>query len=138
MNRQEFCELMAQAKKRSGIGTKELSLRIQQPPTIIRRFERGLNNFNLAKVVEYLQVINSKLVVCNSEETISFYDYEHIIEWVKKTRTGKYSQRALADAIGCSFVHVAHFESKKSILSIDIFLRIIELFGYSISIITNG
>lgn len=138
MNRKEFFELLAQAKQQSGIGTKKLSLKTRQWPQALCRFERGLNNSNLVKILDYLQAIGFTMVISNQDDSIAFQDYDKIIDWIKVARRGRYSQRALAEAIGYSSVHVAYFESKKALLTIDLFLKIVDLLGFSLNVVSNN
>ena len=63
MDRKEFCVLMAKAKQESGRGTSDISFDMKMLLPTLRRFEKGEHNFNLKKVMEYLQVINAHIQI---------------------------------------------------------------------------
>lgn len=134
MNRLDFCKLMEQAKIASGISASEISFSMRMLLPTLRRFEKGKHNFTLVKVMEYLKVLHAKLVIYNKESTITVDKYSQLVEWVVSARKDSYSQRKLAEAIGVSYVMLARVESHKSSLSIDVFLKIVEVLGYNIKI----
>lgn len=134
MNRLDFCKLMEQAKIASGISASEISFSMRMLLPTLRRFEKGKHNFTLVKVMEYLKVLHAKLVIYNKESTITVDEYSQLVEWVVSARKDSYSQRKLAEAIGVSYVMLARVESHKSSLSIDVFLKIVEVLGYNIKI----
>lgn len=134
MNRLDFCKLMEQAKIASGISASEISFSMRMLLPTLRRFEKGKHNFTLVKVMEYLKVLHAKLVIYNKESTITVDEYSQLVEWVVSARKDSYSQRKLAEAISVSYVMLARVESHKSSLSIDVFLKIVEVLGYNIKI----
>lgn len=134
MNRLDFCKLMEQAKIASGISASDISFSMRMLMPTLRRFEKGKHNFSLVKVMEYLQVLHAPLVIYNEKSTTTVAEYSQLIEWVVSARKDSYSQRKLAEVIGVSYVMLARIESHKSSLSIDIFLRIVEVLGYNIKI----
>lgn len=118
----------------SGISTSEISFSMKMLMPTLRRFEKGKHNFSLFKVIEYLQVIHAKLVIYNDKSFVDITEYNQLIDWVVSARQGRYSQRKLTEAIGISHATLAHVESHKSHLSIDVLLKIIEVLGYNIKI----
>ena len=130
----DFCKLMEQAKIASGISASEISFSMRMLLPTLRRFEKGKHNFSLIKVMEYLKVLHAKLVIYNEESTITVDEYSQLVEWVVSARKDSYSQHKLAEAIGISRDMLARVESHKNNLSIDIFLRIVEILGYNIKI----
>lgn len=134
MNRLDFCKLMEQAKIASGIPASEISFSMKMLMPTLRRFEKGEHNFSLVKVMEYLQVLHAQLVIYNEKSTVVVTEYSQLIEWLVSARKNDYTQRKLAEAIGISYVMLARIESNKSSLSIDVYLKIIEVLGYSVNI----
>lgn len=134
MNRLDFCKLMEQAKIASGIPASEISFSMKMLMPTLRRFEKGEHNFSLVKVMEYLQVLHAQLVIYNEKSTVVVTEYSQLIEWLVSARKNGYTQRKLAEAIGISYVMLARIESNKSSLSIDVYLKIIEVLGYSVNI----
>ena len=134
MNRLDFCKLMEQAKIASGIPASEISFSMKMLMPTLRRFEKGEHNFSLVKVMEYLQVLHAQLVIYNEKLTVVVTEYSQLIEWLVSARKNGYTQRKLAEAVGISYVMLARIESNKSSLSIDVYLKIIEVLGYSVNI----
>lgn len=134
MNRLDFCKLMEQAKMASGIPASEISFSMKMLMPTLRRFEKGEHNFSLVKVMEYLQVLHAQLVIYNEKSIVVVTEYNQLIEWLVSARKNGYTQRKLAEAVGISYVMLARIESNKSSLSIDVYLKIIEVLGYSVNI----
>ena len=137
MTREEFCKLMEKAKVVSNVSRSEISFSMKMLLPALRSFEKGEHNFNMAKVMEYLKVINAQLMAYNNRTNITFADYNQLLVWIIFERKHNYTQRQLAEAIGISYVMLARIESKKSNLSIDIFLKIVDKLDYDIKIINK-
>ena len=135
MTREEFCNLMAIAKNQMGKTTTELSFDMRMQWTTLNRFEKGKHNFSLTKVMEYLSVLKSELIIIGKTLTVFCTDYDQLIHWlVSERQLHGYSLRALAEVSGISFVMLNRIESRKSDLSIDNFLKIAQVFGCDIDI----
>ena len=134
MDRKEFCVLMAKAKQESGRGTSDISFDMKMLLPTLRRFEKGEHNFNLKKIMEYLQVINAHIQI--DKNIIA--DYENLLAWLVDIRkTHSLSQRALAKEIECAPLTIANIERKETIISIDTFLKIVDVLGCTINIENN-
>lgn len=134
MDRFGFCTLMEQAKKCSKLTPSEISFSMKMLMPTLRRFEKGEHNFSMTKVMDYLKVLHAKLMVFSNSFQKSFTDYEQLISWLILERKKTFSQRTLAEAVGMSYVMLARVESQKSNLTIDVFLKIVEVLGYNIEI----
>ena len=127
--------MMAQAKKESGVTTSELSFTLRMLVSTLRRLEKGVHNFSVEKAVEYLNVLGAELCFeKEGEKSYSIKNYDSFVEWLANARAGQYTQRSLAAELGCSYVAVANIERKKSIISIDTFLKLMDILGYTIKI----
>lgn len=133
MNRQEFCELMAKAKAESGVGTTELALKMKMQPSPLRRFERGINNFNLEKLFNYLNALGCVLVLSNDKQTYH-NSYESIPDWIASHRKQNAPLREFAEKIGCSFEGLSRAENRKTVISIDLFLKITNYLNVTVNI----
>lgn len=134
MDRLEFCNILAVAKENSGKTTSEISFAMKMLLPTLRRFEKGEHNFNVKKVMEYLNVINNQLVLISATNKDVCRTYDEIVLWIKNTREGEFSQRKLAEAIQSSHITIANIERQISIISIDVFLKIVQVLGYEIKI----
>ena len=132
MNRTEFCEMMAQAKKKSGVTTSELSFTLRMLVSTLRRFEKGTHNFSVQKLMEYLNVLNANLCIEKNDKQLIVLGYSQLINACIEARSKQYSQRALAELLGCSQKNIATIEKEKSALSIDTFLKLMDVLGYTI------
>lgn len=134
MERSEFCALMIKAKENSGISTSDLSFTIKMQWATLRRFEKGVHNFNMKKAIDYLSILNAKICLINSKKKYVITNYTQLLQWCIESRTGIYTQRTLAEAVGCSYVNMAKIETEKSTMSVDIFLKIAEVLDFNIEI----
>jgi DNA-binding XRE family transcriptional regulator len=131
MNRAEFCELMAQAKKNSGVSTSELSFDSRMLPSTLMRVEKGISNFSMQKAIQYLYAIHHHISLRNGKKIYVIKDYEDLLKWTVEAR-GKESQRSLAKVIDVNRGTITKIETKKSEMSVDLFLKLV---AYSNSII---
>lgn len=134
MNRIEFCTLLLKAKENSGKSTNTISFDLRMQWTTLRRLEKGEHNFNLKKVMEYLNVINSKLVLVLNTKNDSCLNYNDIVAWIKNARQDVFTQRQLANEIGSAHPTIANIERGTTVVSIDTFLKIVEVLGYELKI----
>lgn len=134
MDRFEFCNLMEQAKLSSGITSSEISFSMKMLFPAFRRFEKGKHNFSMTKAMEYINILHAELVIYNDVMSTSITEYSQLIEWLISVRKENYTQQKLADDINISKGMVLRIESQKSNLSVDIFLKIIDVLGYKIDI----
>lgn len=133
MNRQEFCDMLAEAKRDSGVSTSELSFSLKMLLPSLRRLETGKHNFSVAKIMEYLSLIKYHLAIGNN----NFYKYEELVGYIKEHRKQYGSLSKTADAIGVSKQGISNIEVQRSVMSIDIFLSLVKLFGSRIEIKPN-
>ena len=135
MNRQEFHQLMANAKQESGISTSAISFELKMLLPTLRRFEKGTNNSNMKKIFDYLRVIGFCLLLNNTEK---LRNYNELVDWLVTFRTNKYSQRQLADKIGVAYLTIANIERKATVMSLDTFLKITEMGDVEIKILNDN
>lgn len=134
MDRFEFCNLMEQAKVSSNITPSEISFSMRMLLPTLRRFEKGKHNFSMTTVMEYLQVLHTKMTIYNSSFKNDIFNYEQLVLWVVSERKKSFSQQTLAKAIEISRAMLTRVETQKSNLTIDVFLKIINILGYSVEI----
>lgn len=134
MERIEFCELMVEAKKRSGISTSQVSFELKMLLPSLRRLEKGIHNFSVSKAIDYLHSINGYIQLHKNKTIYSIMQYEDIVQWLINERKDNYTKHALTQKTGCANGTIGNIESGKSVMSIDIFLRLSEVLGFSITI----
>lgn len=131
MTRNEFCDLMAVAKERSGKTTNTISFDLRMQWTTLRKFEKGTNNSSMKKILEYLQVINAYIQI---DKSVCINDYDNLVAWMINARKDRYSQRKLAEEIDVTYLTIANIERKATAMSLDIFLKIADVLGHQITI----
>lgn len=134
MDRFEFCNLMEQAKLSSGVTSTEISFAMKMLFSTFRRFEKGKHNFSMTKALEYINALHAELVIYNDVTSTSITEYSLLIEWLISARKKNYTQQQLADNISISRDMLIRIESQRSNISVDIFLKIIDVLGYKIDI----
>lgn len=135
MDRKEFLNLMVAAKELSGKSTNTVSFDLRMQWSTLRRFEKGTNNSNMKKIFDYLRVIGFCLFLNNTEK---LRNYDELVDWLVAFRTNKYSQRQLAEKIGVAYLTIANIERKATVMSLDTFLKIVDVLDCQISIQKNS
>lgn len=132
MNRFEFCALLSKEREKKGLSLysiqKKMGLTFQQ----VKRIETGENNFNVEKAIEFINAMESTIVLITSDNRYLVNEYSFLVDVLIKLRDGQYSQRALAEAVHCSYISIANTESGKSVISIDLLLKILSVFNVTI------
>lgn len=134
MNRLEFSSLLVRQREAHKIGKNELCRITGFTFLQLQRIENADNNYNLGLVFCYLSALKSCMILKKDNEESYLAKYNQTTKWLVSARKEFFSQRALAEAIGMSYVMLARIETQKSNLTIDVFLKIAEILGYSIEI----
>ena len=131
MNRQEFCQIIADIRKQSTIKMKDVCFQMGVMPTAIYRLEKGSSNF----MMSYIKALQHILVIENGQHSYRINDAQElgsILALIRKEKA--ISQRALAEKTGFVYSTIVKIESKKSIISIDTMLKIVDVLGYTVKI----
>ena len=134
MNREEFCKILRECRQQSEKTMKEIGFELNMLPGDIYRLEKGGNNFAFDKAIDFLKTVECVIKLQNGKSLFIVSDYELLIKWIVAVRAKKYSQRSLAEAATCSYVAIANIERRKNIMRIDIFLKIVDALGYTVTI----
>lgn len=134
MTREQFCNNLLEHRKTSGVKMRDICFAMNVMPTAIYRLENGKNNFSMDKAIGYLSAINHRIYLIKEKIEFEIIKYEDIVRWVIQARLKIHTQRELATKIECTNATIANTELGKSIVSVDIFLRLVEALGYSINI----
>lgn len=133
MNRIEFCNLLIETKDMFGISTSELSFTVKMLLPTLRRFEKGVHNFSIKKAIEYAEAIGCILVLTHENKSVKIKCYQDIVNWMIETRSGNLTQREIAQKLHMSYVSVAKIESNKSVMSVDTFLKLLDIYGFTVT-----
>jgi transcriptional regulator with XRE-family HTH domain len=129
MTRKEFSEKLVECRENAGCGKNELCRRTGFTFNQLQRLENASNNFLINNVFFYLKAIEVQLKLRNTakKKSVTIKEYKNIIDWLTKNRKPNYTQRSLAEKIECSHITIANIESEKSVVSVDIFLRLVDV-----------
>lgn len=138
ITRQDFCKMLTEAKVRSGVATSALVFGLQMMPTSLVRFEKGKHNFNLKTMFSYLQFLNASLVAKYNNHIIKLQSYNDLIGWLDKFIINNPNNVCgISTLAGISKKSLRNIKSERNIMSIDTFLKLINTFGYQITIENN-
>lgn len=137
MTRQEFSSILLEHRKSSGTAIKDLCFRLDCMPTGIYRIENGSHNYNMQKCLAYTKAVGVSVVLENETFCTEVKDYDHMIAVLHDLRCSMMSQAQLANSSGISRNMIGKIETRKSIVTIDILLRLVAVFGLSIKIIAH-
>ena len=98
MNRQEFCQIIADIRKQSTIKMKDVCFQMGVMPTAIYRLEKGSSNFEMGNMMSYIKALQHILVIENGQHSYRINDAQElgsILALIRKEKA--ISQRALAE-----------------------------------------
>lgn len=134
MNRTTFSSLLISQRENHNIGKNELCRMTGFTFLQLQRLESASNNFNMNLVFRYLTSVNATLILCNENNSCVLREYDGCVAWLVNARNGLYSLRKLAKAANCSYSAIANVEHGKTVISIDLFLKLADTLGYTIKI----
>ena len=135
MNREEFCKILVESRKNSGLSAADMSFSLKMIYNSVYRFESAKHNFKMDRVFDYLTVTNSYLVISIPKKSIKISSYDEMLKVVVGFKAKfDISYRKLAEMTGLQYMTFSFINSKKSIMSIDTFLSIMKAFNCIISI----
>lgn len=134
MTRQEFCDMLAVMRQKSNKKMTEICAAMGVLPTAIYRLEKNYNNFEIDKALAYIKALGAKFYLQNEDSEVLLNSSTDFSSWLKDIRKGLFSQRSLADQVGCAYLTIANIERGATVIRIDTLLKLIEVFGYTIKI----
>ena len=98
----------------------------------LQRLERASNNYNLKIIVTYLDAIG----YCISLSGVLCCSYHDVIVYiVNKRHQLQHTVRSLADLLPYSRASYSRIENERTLLNVDLFLRIVEAFDLELKIV---
>jgi transcriptional regulator with XRE-family HTH domain len=133
MDRKQFSELLVKQREQNNIGKNEMCRLTGFTFVQLQLLEVRPNNFAIKKAIDYLAALHKVIVIYNHRNETTINNVEKFNKWLVNKRK-KIPIRTLAEMAGCSFSAISHAEQGISVISIDVFLKIIEALGYEIKI----
>lgn len=134
MDRIEFSQMLVLARERIGLGKNEMCRQTGYTFVQLQLLETKPNNFAMNKAFHYLDSIGMILTIDKDGNSTKLNDIESIATWLKAARNGIYTQRSLAEAVGCTYPTIANIERGSNKVTVDNFLKLADTLGYTIKI----
>lgn len=134
MDRIEFSQMLVLARERIGLGKNEMCRQTGYTFVQLQLLETKPNNFAMNKAFHYLDSIGMILAIYKDGNSTKLNDIESIATWLKAARNGIYTQRSLAEAVGCTYPTIANIERGSNKVTVDNFLKLADTLGYTIKI----
>ncbi|WP_455945247.1 helix-turn-helix domain-containing protein [Leyella stercorea] len=134
MDRIEFSQMLVLARERIGLGKNEMCRQTGYTFVQLQLLETKPNNFAMNKAFHYLDSIGMILAIDKDGNSTKLNDIESIATWLKTARNGIYTQRSLAEAVGCTYPTIANIERGSNKVTVDNFLKLADTLGYTIKI----
>jgi len=134
MNRNEFSQMLVNTRENAGVGKNAMCRKTGFTFVQLQLLETKPNNFAMDKAFHYLDSIDKQLVAFNDSNNVTLFSIASIATWLKDARKGAYSQRSLAEAVGCTYPTIANIERGSNKVTVDNFLKLVDVLGYTIKI----
>lgn len=134
MDRIEFSQMLVQARENAGLGKNEMCRRTGYTFVQLQLLETKPNNFAMDKAFHYLESIEMTLSIAKDGCSIKLTDIASIATWLKAARNSIYTQRSLAEVVGCTYPTIANIERGSNKVTVNNFLKLADTLGYTIKI----
>lgn len=137
MDRITFTNMLVEARRSSGVSLKDLLIALQAWPTQLYNIEKGKHSFAVEKCLPYLDYIGYSVKLSKGDSVLFVHNNADLIAWETQIR-GKISQEVFSESIGYNKSRIFFIETGENAMSIDIMLKIAEVYGYNVEIVPNN
>lgn len=136
MDRQELSSILSEHRNKNGVLIKRICAQMDAGANIVNRLERALYNYNCNTWLAYMDAIGTIAQVSLGKKVMHINSTDDIVEFIKKVREEKeMSQREFGSKCNISHITVANIERGQTRVTIDVFLVILNAFGYELQIL---
>lgn len=136
MDRQELSSILREHRNKNGVLIKRICAQMDAGANIVNRLERALFNYNCNTWLAYMDAIGTIAQVSLEKKVMHINSTDDIVEFIKKVREEKeMSQREFGSKCNISHITVANIERGQTRVTIDVFLSILNAFGYELQIL---
>lgn len=136
MDRQELSSILREHRSNNGVLIKRICAQMDAGANIVNRLERALYNYNCNTWLAYMDAIGTIAQVSLGKKVMNINSTDDIVEFIKKVREEKeMSQREFGSKCNISHITVANIERGQTRVTIDVFLSILNAFGYGLQIL---
>lgn len=123
-------------RNKNGVLIKRICAQMDAGANIVNRLERALYNYNCNTWLAYMDAIGTIAQVSLGKKVMHINSTDDIVEFIKKVREEKeMSQREFGSKCNISHITVANIERGQTRVTIDVFLSILNAFGYELQIL---
>jgi DNA-binding XRE family transcriptional regulator len=136
MDRKEFCEKLVETRNKANVTKYEINKNTGFPYHRLKVIEEDPDNFIISQAIRYLYGMRYMIVLNKpGYKDFGIIDAKQFGDWLSQIRPKICSRYALAKQIGCGGSVLFNIENKKTIPSIDMFLKIIDILGCNIEFV---
>ena len=134
MERKEFCDKLLELRKASDVRFIDICFAMKSTERSVYRIEKAEHSFSMNNALSYLAAINIQMALKKGKGSFLLNEQEDIFRWLKKNREKNFSQRSLAEKVGCVDSTITKIETGRANVGIDIFLQLADVLGFSIEL----
>lgn len=134
MNRIEFSNMLKAKRESLGVSKYKISKDTGLTALQLNRIEDAANSYSMGNIFKYLDAIDCNICLYKGKRTNTFNCIEDFSSWVTKKRGKNITMYALGKQIGSNVVTITRIETKQTIVGVDLFLKIVEAFGWKLKI----
>lgn len=136
MDRQQLGSILKEHRVNNGILLKRICAQMDTGESSIYRIEKGVYNFNCDMWIDYMNAIGVIAKISYDNKSIFINSANDVVEFIKNVRSEQeVSQRALAKMINVANMTIANLERGYTRVAIDVFLAVLNTFGYELQIL---
>lgn len=138
ITRQDFCKMLTDIRRKKNITVSDICFGIHIMPAGVYKLEKGKHNFNMKTLFDYCQFVGAHICTLQNNQFCIINDYTVLMKWYNNFyKAHQVTSVGLAKILGMSHTAMANIKSEKTVMSIDTFLKLINTFGYQITIENN-
>lgn len=139
MSKIEFLNMLVDARKKSGMGIRSVSINVGVDCQCLRSFEKGVCDFDMEKSIKYLNAFGCAICLFKSEEEkVIIRDYKALLDWCFANRKDKHTYKDIAGVFGCPPLTIGNIETGEPIVDVDTFLKFAKILDFEIGVVSNG
>lgn len=134
MDRTEFSTILKDKRESLCISKYKISKDTGLTPLQLNRIEDAVNSYSMGNIFKYLNAIGCNINLHKGKRTNVLNCIEDFSSWVTKRRGKNITMYALGKQIGSNVVTITRIETKQTVVGVDLFLKIVEAFGWELKI----
>ncbi len=126
--------MIVKTREDGEIGKIEMCRKVSIMLNDLNNIEIRYRNSKIDRIIEYLFVLQKAICLNKGKAKNIILDSGQFADWMIARRGDKISRYAITKHLSCANNVVANIEDKTRIPTIDMFLKIVEALGYTVTI----